>query len=288
MEARAVNGWALVYEGFEPRQEGLREALCTLGNGYFATRGAAVHARADDVHYPGTYLAGGYNRLTTEIAGRAVENEDLVNLPNWLSLTFRIDGGEWFDLRTVALREYRQTLDLRQGVLERALLFQDRNGRRTRLAERRLVHMDEPHLAALELTLTPENWSGTLEVRTALDGRVVNAGVARYRDLNQRHLEALEAEPLDDEILYLKVRTSQSRIEIAQATRTRLYRGDTRLTVAPRIEHEAGCVAHRFALDLSVTVPATRETTISDPMTISQPSSRIRFITKLRGSIGAP
>ena len=37
----------------------------------------------------GTYLAGGYNRLQTEIAGRIVENEDLVNLPNWLSLSFR-------------------------------------------------------------------------------------------------------------------------------------------------------------------------------------------------------
>ena len=37
-----MNEWALVYDGFEPDREGLREALCTLGNGYFATRGAAL------------------------------------------------------------------------------------------------------------------------------------------------------------------------------------------------------------------------------------------------------
>ncbi|KKN18759.1 hypothetical protein LCGC14_0952440 [marine sediment metagenome] len=72
----ADSRWTLVYEGFEPAQEGLREALCTLGNGYFATRGAADESAADDVHYPGTYLAGGYNRLSTDIAGRMVENED--------------------------------------------------------------------------------------------------------------------------------------------------------------------------------------------------------------------
>ena len=48
----------LAYEGFDPEREGLREALCTLGNGRFATRGAAPEARADDVHYPGTYAAG--------------------------------------------------------------------------------------------------------------------------------------------------------------------------------------------------------------------------------------
>jgi hypothetical protein len=35
-----LNDWSLVYEGYRPEQEGLREALCTLGNGYFATRGA--------------------------------------------------------------------------------------------------------------------------------------------------------------------------------------------------------------------------------------------------------
>lgn len=33
--------WSLVHEGFDPDQEALREALYTLGNGYFATRGTA-------------------------------------------------------------------------------------------------------------------------------------------------------------------------------------------------------------------------------------------------------
>ena len=78
-----MNTWPWVYEGFEKTEEGVRETLTALGNGYFCTRGAAPWADADDlVHYPGTYVHAGYNRLTTEIAGRPVENEDLVNLPN--------------------------------------------------------------------------------------------------------------------------------------------------------------------------------------------------------------
>ena len=52
--------WALVYDDFDPAREGTREALCALGNGYFTIRGAAPWASADGVHYPGTYLAGGY------------------------------------------------------------------------------------------------------------------------------------------------------------------------------------------------------------------------------------
>ena len=95
------SAWSLVFEGFDPAQEGIREALCTLGNGYFATRGAAAGSVADGIHYPGTYLAGGYNRLRTDIAGRVVENEDLVNFPNWLALDFRIGDQDWFDERTM-------------------------------------------------------------------------------------------------------------------------------------------------------------------------------------------
>jgi hypothetical protein len=47
--------WSLVFEGFDPGREGIREALCTLGNGYFETRAAAPGSVADGVHYPGTY-----------------------------------------------------------------------------------------------------------------------------------------------------------------------------------------------------------------------------------------
>jgi trehalose/maltose hydrolase-like predicted phosphorylase len=67
-----LNPWSLVYEGFDPASEGLREALCTLGNGRFATRGAVPEAEADQVHYPGTYLAGCYDRLTSTVAGHEV------------------------------------------------------------------------------------------------------------------------------------------------------------------------------------------------------------------------
>ncbi len=247
-----MSDWTLDYEGFDPGEEKLREALCTLGNGYFATRGAAAHAQADDVHYPGTYLAGGYNRLQTKISGHVVENEDLVNLPNWLPVNLRINGGDWFDLRTVELLGYRQSLDLRRGLLTRSVHFEDRHGRRSRLAERRLVHMAEPHIAASETTLMAENWSGTVELRSALDGNVVNDGVPRYRELSNRHLETLCAVAPDVDVLCLKVRTTHSRLEIAQAARTHLFHGDgTRIRIAPRIEHDEGYLAQYLTVDVA-------------------------------------
>lgn len=36
---RRMSEWMWEWEGYDPAGEQLREALCTLGNGYFATRG---------------------------------------------------------------------------------------------------------------------------------------------------------------------------------------------------------------------------------------------------------
>lgn len=254
-----MSQWSLIYESFEPAQEKRREALCTLGNGYFATRGAAPEAQADDVHYPGTYLAGGYNRLVSLVAGHEVENEDQVNLPNWLSLSFRLVDGDWFDLRQVELLDYRQELDIKQGVLLRSLRFKDEQGRITRLASRRLVHMQQPHLAALETILTAENWSGRIEVLSALDGRVVNDGVARYRGLANRHLEVLDARALESDSLFLRVRTSQSHIELAQAATTRLWINDQQVICKQQTLEEPGYIGQLMTLDITEKTPLAIE-----------------------------
>ena len=224
--ALTVSGWTLAYEGFDPAQEALREALCALGNGRFATRGAAPERIADGTHYPGTYAAGVYNRLTSEVAGREVEDEAFVNLPNWLHLSFRIEDGDWFDLGEVEVIDYRQELDMRRAVLTRELRFAGGDGRETIIAQRRFVSMANPNILALQMTLLPVNWSGRVTFRSLLDGRVANAGVARYRGLASRHLVPLGERVIDSETILLEVETSQSHIRIAEAARTRLLLDD--------------------------------------------------------------
>ena len=90
---RPPSVWTLVYDSFDPARQGLREALCALGNGYFVTRGALPEAEPTASTTRAPTSPGLYNRAQTEIAGRTVENEDLVNVPNWLPLRFRVAGG---------------------------------------------------------------------------------------------------------------------------------------------------------------------------------------------------
>ncbi len=262
-QATANTAWTFTYDGYEPHSEKLREALCTVGNGYFATRGAAPESKAGQVHYPGTYAGGVYNRLADEISGVRVENESLVNLPNWLPLTFRVDGGEWFDIDAVTILAYRQTLDLRHAVLTREVRYRDSAGRTTSLTQHRFVAMHLRHVGALETTITAEDWSGKLEIRSTIDGDVRNSLVERYRDLSSRHLDSVEHRELSEGAVLLSAQTSQSRVSIAMAARSVVWRNGSEAPAAYRLIDRDGEVGHVIAIDVSVGDSVTVEKTMT-------------------------
>jgi len=258
-----MKDWTLVYEGFDSKKEALREALCTLGNGYFATRGAGAESEADEIHYPGTYLAGGYNRLKTEIAGRVVENEDLVNMPNWLLTKVKPEGGDRLNLLSVEILFYRQELNLKEGLLSRTVRFRDKQNRATTLIQRRFVHMEHMHLAALETTVIPENWSGPLEIHSALDGTVINAGVERYKQLNSKHLEPVRSGAVDEDGIYLLVETNQSGLRVAEAARIRVYSGDGPIEVERKLVQGPGFIGQEMIVEAVQNQPVKIEKIVS-------------------------
>lgn len=213
--------WRLVYEGFDPVHETHREALTTLGNGYLATRGAMPEHVDDGVHYPGTYLAGVYNRLTSTVEGVERVDEELVNAPSWLPFDVAVEDGGWWSAGALTEHAERRELDLRRGLLTRTVRLRDTAGRVLRVVQRRVVSMDRPHLAGMETTLVAEGWSGRLRVRSGVDTGVVNGNAVESRLLANRHLADPAVEHHGDTLL-VQVETSRSRVRIATAARTTL------------------------------------------------------------------
>jgi len=276
----------LSYDGFEPDEEGLREALTSTGNGYFCTRGAAEWQDMGGVHYPGTYAHGGYNRETTVMGGRPVLNEDLVNLPNWLVLKLRIEGDDAIALDNVELLDYRHDYDIRYALLSRTLRFRDRAGRETSLTSRRFVSMAHHHQGAIEWTITPQNWSGCVEVVTAIDGRISNRGVARYEALEGRHLDPVSPRTFGPEVIALKVETRQSNLYVAQAARTLVFSGDEPVEATRRLFQTEDYIQQIVAVDVREGEPVrvekqvafytSRDRAISEPL-VSAGESAARY-----------
>jgi trehalose/maltose hydrolase-like predicted phosphorylase len=186
-----------------------------------------------------------------EIDGHAVENESMVNLPDWQSLALRIEDGPWCHPGTIVVTDYVQELDLRRGVLTRRFRCTDAGGRRTAVGQRRLVSMADPYLAGLDTTFVAENWSGRLQVRSGLDGRVRNTGVARYHGLGDRHLDVLAAGPAGDNTIALDVATTQSHARVSLAARHRISVDGVEAAAAGQLVVDGGYVGLDFAEDLA-------------------------------------
>ena len=166
-----------------------------------------------------------------------------------LGITFLISSHHQADLEHLRIHEYGQNLDLKMGILERDLLVEDHNGRKTQIRSRRLVSMRDMHNAAIEWSITPLNWSGNIEITSQLDGTITNNGVNRYKDLESRHLDPVETRTTDKGIL-LAVQTKQSKLVMAQAARTRIFIEGMEVKAEVKVTEKPLFIAQHFFLDI--------------------------------------
>ena len=204
--------------GYDAKDERRRESLFSLGNGVLLVRSAMPWSQADDIHYPGMYFAACYNPLESTIQGEPEWNESIVNLPNGLRIAFRIGDAGWFSLDAVELLHYEQLLDMREGIMRRAMRFRDGAARITTLEEERFVSMDAPNLVGQRLRLVPHNWSGPVLFKSEIDGSVINNNLEKHADYAHKHLEILGTGTAGGE-LFLHGRTINSHLHIAVRTR---------------------------------------------------------------------
>lgn len=233
--------WSLGYAGYDTQKERSREALLTVGNGYFGTRGALEESEINPLNYPGTYMAGLYNRLQSPVGKKTVENEDFVNGPNWLHITFKVAEGEWFDPNVDEVVELERNLNFRNGLLSKRMVARDKDGRETLIEARRFASMANQHHAAIDYCLTPLNYNGYIRIKSALRIPIKNDGVERYQELNQVHLQPTK-QGAKDNLSYALAKTTQSGIEVAVASKVDVFYKDRPLATNFRVKNDEGWV----------------------------------------------
>ena len=214
--------WVLTADGWEPRREPGIEAVLALVNGYLGTRAAIEEG--SDVSDPATFINGVFDAATEEVAQAAATPEhqiiaaptpELVVAPDWSRLRITVEGAP-LEVDSAELLEQRRTLDMRRGVLIRE--WRLRSGTRTtRLRSLRFASLDDRHVLGQVLELTPEDWSGPVEVEAIVDGDVTNDG-------GVRHLVDHQTRRVDKGLL-LTTETSEKRIRLCFATAATLSEG---------------------------------------------------------------
>jgi beta-phosphoglucomutase family hydrolase len=261
-EGIAADGWNLTYNHFNPADEKLRETLTAIGNGYLGNRGSFEGESASDVHYPGTYIAGVYNKLATMVGGKRVYNNDFVNCPNWTLVELAIGRSDFVSPLKMKILSYKHHLDMKEGVVARTIVAKDARGRITRIGSRRVASMHDPHLCALQFDVTPLNYSGAIRIRSALDGRIINDNVARYRQLNQKHLAPV-FQGKAGRTVFLHTETNRSKYQIVMHAKTVVYQGKSRIRSAGKIQRRKGYIAEIFTLNVAENTTCRLEKMVS-------------------------
>ena len=243
-----TDGWNLVYDSFDPKDEKLRETLTTVGNGYLGSRGSYEGEYASGVHYPGTYIAGLYNKQATLVGGKRIYNNDFVNCPNWTLIEFAIGESDYTSPLKMNILSYQHMLNMKAGVMQRTIVCKDGAGRITRIHSLRIASMADPHLCALKFDITPINYSDTVHIRSAIDGTVINDNVARYRQLNSKHLAPVSQGQTKNGI-YLHVQTNRSRYQIVMHATTAMCESEKSIRPLKTIIQKKGYVAEILTLD---------------------------------------
>lgn len=195
-----VDLWTISESTFERSRIRHNETVFTQGNGYMGTRGAF------EEFYPGeqrtTFVHGIFDDLPVVFT-------ELANFPDWMELEILL-AGERFSLANGELLSFERHLDLRNGLLTRTLRWRSPQGRMTRIEFHRFISLDDVHLACIQVRIVPEDYAGTIEVRSGLDAGADN--------LNFKHWNWLE-QGIDEQSCWLRLRTHTTGIEVSMAAR---------------------------------------------------------------------
>lgn len=171
-----VDAWRLIDTHYS--EEGVSETLFSVGNGYLGLRGNHIEGRGAQEH--GTFINGLHETWTIRHAeqayGFAEVGQTIVNAPDAKVMRVYVDD-EPISLDDADVREYRRTLDMRTGVLERLVVWETPSGKRVRMRDERIVSFEERHLAVLRLEVVVENADAPVTISCQLLNRQDGAGV---------------------------------------------------------------------------------------------------------------
>ncbi|MBL7162026.1 MAG: glycoside hydrolase family 65 protein [Anaerolineales bacterium] len=247
--------WQVTEPAFDPLRQHHSETILTLGNGYLSTRGTF------EERYPNDRQATLVHGMWDDVP---IAFTELANTPDWTALEIWVDGHR-FDMQEGQITNYARCLDLRTGRLQRRLRWTPAEDIAVELSFERFASLDDEHLLAVSVRVTPLSKPAEIKVRAMLDSRVENDGLLHWQQVSQ-HSDAGQAD--------LVVRTRHTGKTLAMSTRLGVSGGEAHLAASdcpgcPGIVATAQAEAGQpLVIVKSVAIYTSRDS--SDPLAAAQ------------------
>jgi alpha,alpha-trehalose phosphorylase len=147
-----IDEWRLTEAHYSAADLGVTETLFAVGNGYLGMRGNVEEGR--EAHAHGTFINGFHEtwpiRHAEEAFGFARVGQTIVNVPDNKTMKLYVDD-EPMLLSVADLESYERSLDFRDGVLHRDIIWRTPGGKRVRVSSTRMVSFTQRHLAVMTI-----------------------------------------------------------------------------------------------------------------------------------------
>lgn len=145
-----VDPWRWVETDPKAIELGVSETQFAVANGYLGMRGNPEEGRDSEHH--GTFINGfheTWNILHAEDAyGLAREGQTMVNVPDTKTIRVYVDD-EPLRVGAADLEHYERSIDFRDGIMRRELVWWTPSGKKVIIRTTRMVSMVEKHLAVM-------------------------------------------------------------------------------------------------------------------------------------------
>ncbi|WP_068114805.1 glycoside hydrolase family 65 protein [Nocardioides dokdonensis] len=230
-----VHPWRLVERGHRAADLGVTETLFAVANGYLGMRANPEEGR--DAHAHGTFVNGFHEtwpiRHAESAFGFAQTGQTIVNVPDAKLMKLYVDD-EPLILGTADLERYERSLDFRDGVLRRSLVWRTPSGKRVKVESTRMVSMTQRHLALLSLTVTMLEGDAPITISSQLLNR--QDGTDEYHDPRAAMGEGIDprkASAFEDRVLVPRLHSAQDeRMMLGYSC------ANSRMTIAVAADHQ--------------------------------------------------
>ncbi len=238
--------WSIIEEGFHKEYNKVSESLFSIGNGRMGQRANFEEAFSGET-LQGNYIAGVYYPDKTRVGwwknGYPEYFAKVLNATNWIGINIEIDG-EALDLNLCEVKNFRRTLNMKEGYLRRTFTAVLQSGKEIEVKTRRLCSIVDDEAGVIKYSVKPLNFDGVIKFTPYLDGDVVN------EDSNYDEKFWLENEKnITNDKAYISLRTKKTDFHVCTGMQYKIFTYGQELNLSPATQESEKYVASSVSIE---------------------------------------
>lgn len=236
--------WSIIEDGFNPDNQLNSEQTFGLGNGLLSVCGTSEEYCTGN-SMPESYMSGIYaNRLMNQTEEVDRSNDLFSNLPCWTTLNVWLNA-EQLDLARCEIKNFRRTLNMQLGLLERTFEVVTPAGHHIEASVQRFLSLASPELGAIKYSVRSLGFVGHIAFSPLIDGSFNEV----HRSADEPEWNVLQSKTQRD-VAHLWIQTRRTNFQVCEAMAFDFFKNNALIKTNPTKIEKQKVAGFSFGIDV--------------------------------------